>query len=218
MVDACTLGEYNLANNATLHLVSRLRGGSSCAHCRHSMTVSALYSHCMSAVRGKKSQVACPYCCYEWNPKWLKQSTHLTSAQVSEIEEGLMKNFCLSMPDVMSCELCGGVWSDGGTRGRLCPSCVSKTRDEAKATLKVLADCETKIIDHAAACPAIRACPNCGKLIQHIADCRRVDCDGCKTTFCFVCLTIRPPTYHDYYPCPRQCNTAPRQTVLPTNH
>ncbi len=159
--------------------------------------------------------MSCPHCYSEWSVRSLKQSKHLSTAQLNEIEEGLTKNFCLSMPGVKSCDLCGGVWSDGVVSGRVCPSCLSKTRDDTQATLKVLAESETKVIGEAIACPAIRGCPNCGKLIHHTQDCRRVDCDGCKTTFCFNCLIIRPPTYGQYYNCSTNCPTARRQTVLP---
>ncbi len=221
LVDSYTLGDYNLTSNATLHLVARLRGGSVyydsvvIMGCGHSMRKSALYSHCMSAVKNKRSLVSCPHCYSEWSVRSLKQSKHLSTAQLNEIEEGLTKNFCLSMPGVKSCDLCGGVWSDGVVSGRVCPSCLSKTRDDTQATLKVLAECETKVIGEAIACPAIRGCPNCGKLIHHTQDCRRVDCNGCKTTFCFNCLIIRPPTCGQYYNCRTNCPTARRQTVLP---
>ncbi len=221
LVDSCTLGDYNLVNNATLHLVARLRGGSIYApsstlimSCGHSIRKSSLYTHCTNAVSTKKTAVHCPHCYSEWTVRSLKQ--HLSTSQGKEIEEGLVKNFCLSMPGVKSCDLCGGVWSDSSASGRICPSCYSKTKDDTQATLKVLAECETKTIGNAIACPAIRACPHCGKLINHTQDCRRVDCYGCKTTFCFNCLTIRPPTYgNGYYNCSESCSTARRQTVLP---
>lgn len=37
-------------------------------------------------------------------------------------------------------------------------------------------------------CPAIRACPFCGVLIEHNEGCKIMSCRECKTQFCFACL------------------------------
>ncbi len=37
--------------------------------------------------------------------------------------------------------------------------------------------------------PSIRACPTCGKLIEHIGDkCKNIICTRCNVEFCFACL------------------------------
>ncbi|XP_043084493.1 probable E3 ubiquitin-protein ligase ARI7 [Puntigrus tetrazona] len=37
-------------------------------------------------------------------------------------------------------------------------------------------------------CPAIRACPFCGVLIEHNKGCKIMSCSECKQGFCFACL------------------------------
>lgn len=229
-----TLGDYGVPNGATFHLVSRLRGGLACLSrstnpcvitgyaggalrmpCDHAIQTAALYNYCTAELKNSKTSIACPRCSTEWSVQVLHQYTDLTVTQINEIEEGLTRNFCLlTLPGVVKCNECGDVWSSSGSCGSTCPSCTSKKGGSDKETVKLLAECSLKTIGHAS-CPSIRACPHCGKLIEHIEACKRVDCDGCKTTFCFNCLTIRFPNCPQYYPCPDKCSTAARQSLIP---
>lgn len=67
-------------------------------------------------------------------------------------------------------------------------------------------------------CPSIRACPTCGKLLEHnTKGCKKIACTRCKTSFCFVCLKNSIECYElceGYYV---QCTggVAPRQTSIP---
>jgi len=63
--------------------------------------------------------------------------------------------------------------------------------------------------------PSLRACPNCGSLIQHADACKHVTCKECKVKFCFVCLRI---CYEGSSFCGSynvQCSVAERQTKIP---
>ncbi len=64
-------------------------------------------------------------------------------------------------------------------------------------------------------CPAIRACPTCGLLLEHngIA-CKNLMCKRCKVEFCFLCLKLKRvcnPISGPY----TVCSVAPRQTEIP---
>lgn len=64
-------------------------------------------------------------------------------------------------------------------------------------------------------CPSIRACPNCGMLLEHNKkNCRSLVCQRCKTKFCFVCLSATQTCLNQpYEKCPN--GVAPRQTTIP---
>ncbi|MEQ2234130.1 hypothetical protein ILYODFUR_028845 [Ilyodon furcidens] len=68
-------------------------------------------------------------------------------------------------------------------------------------------------------CPAVRACPTCGVLVEHTGmKCKNITCYRCKVEFCFVCLKItaecwKSPNYDYYGPC--SSGIAPRQTSIP---
>lgn len=236
LVDSLTLGDYNIVNNATLHLVSRLRGGSVVPKainvcvltkqytntmrmpCGHSVSTQGLYNYCLASISQKRDVVCCPSCSSEWTMKTLRGSTDLTKSQLEQIDEGFTRNYCLKMPGVVTCRGCNTVWSSNTMTDNLCSSCAVKRHDGGKkATVELLANCPVKIVDHAAACPKLRSCPKCGIVIEHESACRRVQCNNCQTMFCFICLAVRSPTCSEYYPCLVQpCATAARQTYIPT--
>ncbi|XP_069474309.1 E3 ubiquitin-protein ligase DDB_G0292642-like isoform X1 [Ambystoma mexicanum] len=67
-------------------------------------------------------------------------------------------------------------------------------------------------------CPAIRACPTCGILIEHKENCKYVTCRQCGKTFCFACLQaqsvcLKEKAVSYFETCARP--VAPRQTILP---
>lgn len=233
-----TLGDYNLVNNNTLHLVSRLRGGLAAVlrqaglcvvtnhytttysmPCGHAVSTSGLYEHCMSKVRGGGDRVLCPICSRGWTAKDLKERGNLSESQLKAVDEGLTRNFFLSMPGVIKCKGCGSIWASNNTSSAsgavLCSSCAVKQHDGKRATVELLAKCPVKTINHASDSPSLRACPKCGNVIEHESACKRVECNRCKILFCFICLRIRTSSCSDYYPCPDRCATAARQNLIP---
>lgn len=76
----------------------------------------------------------------------------------------------------------------------------------------ILAKCDETVINRIT-CPGVRACPKCGTLIEHIADCKHMRCPNCKQEFCFVCLCLKTTSW----PCGshlKPCKPAPRQTAF----
>lgn len=234
--DRMTLGDYNIQSLNTLHLVSRLRGGLASNQtiqisakaciitgvvgssvrmpCGHAISPRALGDYSTAEIQKHKTSICCPRCSKEWPLRDLRQYGGLSSTKLKSIEEGLTRNFCQNMPGVVACQGCGILCLQTTSSDVECSSCAKKKHDDDSATVKLLGECPMKKI-YQSSCPSIRACPKCGKLIEHTDGCRRVTCDRCSTTFCFNCLIIRPPTAQAYYNCPDNCSTAARQTVIP---
>ncbi|XP_029442752.1 uncharacterized protein DDB_G0292642-like [Rhinatrema bivittatum] len=63
-------------------------------------------------------------------------------------------------------------------------------KDCKNPKLEVLANCALKDLPGTEIknCPAIRACPTCGQLIEHKEKCKYVICNQCTIEFCFACL------------------------------
>ena len=81
--------------------------------------------------------------------------------------------------------------------------------------IRILKTCPTKVVVGVSNCPAIRACPKCGLLIQHKAACKHMLCP-CKQRFCFICLKLANSSGR--YKCGAynfKCTVAPRQTSVP---
>ncbi|XP_060690237.1 uncharacterized protein LOC132821587 [Hemiscyllium ocellatum] len=68
-------------------------------------------------------------------------------------------------------------------------------------------------------CPSIRACPTCGRLLEHNqSGCKNIRCSRCFVEFCFVCLELtatcqatRQESWYSY--CAKAM--APRQNSIP---
>ncbi|KAH3817102.1 hypothetical protein DPMN_118631 [Dreissena polymorpha] len=80
--------------------------------------------------------------------------------------------------------------------------------------LRLIKNCETKTV-FGVECPAIRACPSCGMLIEHKEACKHMHC-RCSQKFCFICL--EKSDSGGQYQCGAwnaTCTPAPRQTSVP---
>jgi hypothetical protein len=64
-------------------------------------------------------------------------------------------------------------------------------------------------------CPAVRACPTCGLLIEHTSACKQMVCP-CSQKFCFICL--KTADARGNYQCGTynfKCEVSPLQTTMP---
>ncbi len=97
--DRMTLGDYNIQNAVTLHLVTRLRGGLASRQmpCGHSLPPFAIYEHCLAQLGRSQTQIHCSACSYEWSLQDLRKYSGLSSSQLGSIEELLTQNFCLQV-------------------------------------------------------------------------------------------------------------------------
>ncbi|XP_043087222.1 probable E3 ubiquitin-protein ligase RNF144A-A [Puntigrus tetrazona] len=105
------------------------------------------------------------------------------------------------------CWQCGRTWKGPRPRADKCDNLGCSDSD-----LNMLRDCKMISLPHHSdqviQCPSIRACPDCGMLIEHTLEgCKYVACFNCKISFCFICLRSSG--------CVKCAAAAPRQTSVP---
>lgn len=110
------------------------------------------------------------------------------------------------------CWKCTRTWSMGS--GKYCTNrgCDPEMRQ------RLLRDSPRKEIQGYKNAPILRACPNpdCGVLIEHTTECRRMNCQLCKQGYCHVCLARYVQGKTSYYPCENGgagCRVAPIQQI-----
>lgn len=89
------------------------------------------------------------------------------------------------------CWRCERVWKGPRPRADRCGNVGCKRSDQ-----ELLRDCPMVTLrsvvyrgtNDCVQCPAIRACPSCGVLIEHNEGCKIMSCRECKKQFCFICL------------------------------
>ncbi|KAL3870585.1 hypothetical protein ACJMK2_038635 [Sinanodonta woodiana] len=106
------------------------------------------------------------------------------------------------------CWYCRKVWSTSGTKDCGNPSC-----DGTDSRLKVLQKARLKTIN-GVQCPAVRACPACGLLIEHKEACKHMTCI-CKQKFCFICLKQAVNGTFQCGTSNAKCEVAPTQKDIP---
>lgn len=107
------------------------------------------------------------------------------------------------------CWFCLRVWKTSGQKE--CGNLNCSGEDPRK---KILRECPEKDVI-GVKCPAVRACPKCGMMIEHKEACKHMDCP-CGQQFCFICLKMA--TGKNKYQCGSyntKCEKAPIQTELP---
>ncbi|XP_007886049.2 uncharacterized protein DDB_G0292642-like [Callorhinchus milii] len=157
---------------------------------------------------------AAEYCEYKSCPgcKTFVKRCDLTNLSVRcsicTTERGSVYDFCWQ---------CMNTWKGHGPRSDRCDNEGCNNQE-----LEILKNCplmnlpETEVKQ----CPSIRACPTCGKLIEHNqVGCKNITCCRCYVEFCFACLEVtteclksRPNSWFGI--CAKAI--APRQTSIPT--
>lgn len=87
---------------------------------------------------------------------------------------------------------------------------------QASQVQEILNNCEKITVQYSNVpnVPSLRLCPNCMLLIEHAEQCKEVLCVSCKTSFCFICLSVKPS--HGKLACGgynTPCNVAPIQKL-----
>nr|XP_046237251.1 E3 ubiquitin-protein ligase ARIH2-like [Scatophagus argus] len=111
----------------------------------------------------------------------------------------------------MFCWQCLNEWKGPAPRSDRCDN------TDCQSPLHILKSCPAIVFNDVKGvrgCPSIRACPDCGLLVEHNKNqCKSMTCPRCKLKFCFVCLKVKCKSTDPFGPCPT--GVAPRQTSLP---
>jgi len=108
------------------------------------------------------------------------------------------------------CWYCLGKWQTSGIT-----NCGNSSCSGEDPRFKILKEAPLKVIVGLKDCPSIRACPNCGILIQHEKACKHMVCI-CGQKFCFICL--KTPNASGNYNCGTynsHCTISEIQKVIP---
>ncbi|XP_067292720.1 E3 ubiquitin-protein ligase RNF19B-like [Pseudorasbora parva] len=194
-----------------------------------------------------KAELRCPLCNGLWSYTEVRKLAKLTTEEQQFFEETLAKNATRKRIDINNCPGCDWLIerSDpsnlsvqctvcSAKKGRtfeFCWQCLRKWKgprprsdrcDNEGCTnkeLDLLRECGNIILKDAGniVCPAVRACPTCGMLIEHNTTlCKNIACSRCNKEFCFVCLKLTPDclkTSSYFVHC--SDGVAPRQTSIP---
>jgi len=195
--------------------------------------------YCLSEVQKGRYIFVCPDlgCSSIWEYFLVRHVARFDDKTRSKIEKHVTENYISLAKGYQQCPRCSTrcIPANNGDIRLQCPACsVGKTFEFCWACLRewtgtgveccgnlgcngkdprfrILSLAEKKEIDGIPDCPSIRACPKCGLLISHKADCRHMTCTSCTAEFCFICLQPwRRPTTHIVNP----CRIAPVQTKL----
>lgn len=194
---------------------------------------------------GVKTKVVCCLCNADWDVDTIRRYGGATDEETALIQECLSRNYCRSDPKISECPGCTSfcVRINESKRCTSCRYCANRkgrafyfcwdckkewigeprneycgndkcTNEEILEKLRTCPEKDIKYLRGLKA-PSLRACPNCGSLIQHADACKHVTCKECKVKFCFVCLRI---CYEGSSFCGSynvQCSVAERQTKIP---
>ncbi|XP_066282912.1 uncharacterized protein [Branchiostoma lanceolatum] len=182
------------------------------------------------------------YCGKEWSYLEVRRLAVLTADEKKQFETKISDNYLRKGMGIQECPKCHSMCErvDKKDKRVVCPLCSARDgveyhfcwfclhewigigidkcdNDDCSGEdkrLKILRDCKRKAIVGVAGCPAIRACLECGMLIEHDRACKHMACI-CGQKFCFICLK---PTEEGRYQCGTYnspCEVADVQTTIP---
>ncbi|XP_051975572.1 E3 ubiquitin-protein ligase RNF19A-like [Xyrauchen texanus] len=191
-----------------------LRAELSCGHVVDPMSL----TDCCRGQLGETA-FKCPVCHKEWPYEEVRKLAKLSDNERLGFEDVLGTNAVKKLVDMKDCPGCGvfiervhttnlavecSVCTENtGRIYEFCWQCLREWKgprpsadqcENAGCNIKdqeLLNDCTMITLKSVqnVQCPAIRACPFCGVLIEHIAvGCKIMSCNKCHKEFCFVCL------------------------------
>ncbi|XP_067292719.1 E3 ubiquitin-protein ligase RNF19A-like [Pseudorasbora parva] len=216
--------------------------------CGHVTGPQTLTDYCRIQLDQGKAELRCPLCNEQWSYTEVRKLAKLTTEEQQYFEETFANNATRKIVDIKNCPGCNWLIerSDQYNLSVQCTVCSVKNKrtfefcwqclrewkgprprsdrcDNDGCTnkeLDLLRDCEIIILKDASKikCPAVRACPTCGLLINHSTKkCKNIVCPRCNVEFCFVCLKLTPDCLKGkarwFKPC--SAGVAPRQTSIP---
>lgn len=186
-----------------------------------------------------------PFCDYPWEFFTVKRLAVLTPEELKGFEEKITENYLRKAVGIQDCPNCQSYCERKNKKDQrvICPIC---TRTNGKLyefcwfclkvwltgvtndcgnggctgvdpRLHIVKNCPTKTVVEVPNCPAVRACPTCGLLIEHKDACKQMDCP-CGQKFCFICL--KKANTAGQYQCGVwnfKCKVAAVQTTIPGN-
>ena len=212
--------------------------------CGHSMSPDGLMDYCWNEISMCKPEIRCPLCNQEWPIEVISKYGCATNTQIRELENGLSKKFCLSNPNILECPSCSSFCErknktklrvqclictkKKGKSYHFCWECLGEWRNSQRANTCGNATCGDPVflgqletapmitpMGMKVQCPRIRACPNCGTVIDLASGCKHMTCKSCKQDFCFVCLRTKSSGSWSCGSYNTPCAPAPRQTRIP---
>lgn len=208
------------------------------AWCRSLLTAGKYEFRCPYKASG-----SAPFCNTLWEFFTVKRLAVLTTDEIKEFETKICENYLRKAVGIQECPSCESYCERKNKKDRrvVCPACTRKrgksyefcwyclktwlgggTDDCGNLSctgvdprLRIITNCPKKTVVGVLNCPAVRACPTCGLLIEHKEACKHMNCP-CGQKFCFICLKTTDSSGN--YQCGSfntKCEVAAIQTTIP---
>ena len=176
-------------------------------------------------------------CSQKWPFFLVRRLAHLSKKEVILFESALCENFIRKALCIQECPRCHSLCdrkktedsrvvcplcSRNGRRYEFCWWCLNTWKGSVicgngdcpgeNHRKRILRDAPKKTINCVANCPSRRACPACGRLIEHVEACSQIICP-CGQTFCFICLTKADVNGRYLYGTHAACSVAEIQDI-----